>query len=74
MVGWDHGVGGADGLPALPAVHVPRELHVSYQHPDAVAIGCPLIPTWGQDLTEVVTDNPTVARSIKIALTELIRA
>jgi hypothetical protein len=50
---------------------------------DAVAIGCPLIPTWGQDLTEIVTDNnkdrahsieeylgnPTVARSIKAALT-----
>lgn len=52
---------------------------------DAVAIGCPLIPAWGQDLTEVVTDNnkdrahsieeylgkPNVARSIKTALTEV---
>lgn len=50
---------------------------------DAVAIGCPLIPTWGRDLTEMLTDNdrdrahsieeylgdPAVARSINAALT-----
>lgn len=70
------------GGPRRPA-HVSTWLN-AWCPADAVAIGCPLIPTWGQDLTEIVTDNnkdrahsieeylgnPTIARSIGTALTE----